>query len=316
MTVPTNTQQTYATIGNRYDIEEAVYMITPTDTPFLSACEAVDADNVLHQWQTDALAAATADNAVVEGDDPDADAATATTMLSNTNQLMDKVARVSSSQRASSNYGRGDELDYQVMKRSKELKKDLESALLSNNAEVTGDATTARKMGGIESWLTSNDSRGTGGSDGGLGNTAATDAIVANTRAFTEDLLKTVLQSCYTNGGDPDKIYVGAFNKQAMSAFTGNATKMIDVNAKKLVAAVDVYVSDFGTLEVLPSRQSRSRTALVLQSDMWAVAYLQRFGSQPLAKTGHSDRELLSVEATLVSRNEAASGVVADLTTA
>jgi hypothetical protein len=317
MTVPTNTTQSYDVTGNVYDIEDIVYDISPTDTPFFSACEAIDADNLLHQWQTDSLAAATKDNAVVEGDDPTADDMTATTMLSNTCQLMDKLVITSTSQKAIKTYGHGNEHDYQILKRAKELKRDVEKALLSENAEVTGDATTARKLGGIESWITTNDSRGTGGADGGLGNTAPTDASAANCRAFTEDLLQNVLQACFDQGGDPDKIYVGGYNKRQMSSFTGGTTKTQEMGGGKrtLVTAYDIYVSDWGQLEIIPSRNSRTRSALVLQSDMWKVAYLQRFNSTPLAKTGHSLKELLAVELTLVSANEAASGIVADLTT-
>lgn len=314
MTVPTGTQQVYATTGNREDLTDEIYDISPTDTPFLSAIESVSAEGVKHEWQTDALSAAVSTNAVIEGDDPTSDTVSATTRLSNYVQLMDKVPQVSSTQRSVRAAGRGDELSYQVAKRSRELKRDLESSLLANNATVVGDASTAREMGGIEAWFTSNVSRdATSGASGSLGTTAATDSSV--TRAFAESLLQTVLQSCWDNGGDPDCILVGGFNKQAMSGFTGNATKFQDAQKRSIEAASDLYVSDFGWLEIKPSRFSRSQSALVIETDMFAVAYSQPFGIEPLAKTGHSDRRMLSVEATLEVRNQASSGIIADLTT-
>jgi hypothetical protein len=314
MTVPTNTYQAIDATGRREDLTDVIYDLTPTDTPFLSAIEAVEARNMLHEWQTDALAAASADNAVIDGDDPSADAATATTRLSNSTQLMDKVAIVSSRQRAIVSAGRRDELAYQVVKRSRELKRDVESALLSNNAEAKDtDGSTAQKMGGIESWLTSNVSRGTSGSNGGTGDTAATDGTA---RDFTEAMLAAVLQSCWENGGDPSMILVGGFNKRKISEnFSGFATRTHEAGTRTIEAASDVYVSDYGWLDIVPSRFSRARSALIVQPDMAAVAYLQPFKLEPLAKSGHSEKRMLSVECTLEMRNQAAHGVAADLTT-
>ena len=146
-----------------------------------------------------------------------------TVRLSNTCNISDKLPRVSGTQMAVNTAGRKDELAYQIVKVAKELRRDMESILLANNAEVTGNATTARETGGIGSWITTNSSVGTGGSDGSLGNTARTDGTQ---RAVTEAQLKSVLASCWDAGGDPDCVMVGSFNKQAMSGFTGNATRL------------------------------------------------------------------------------------------
>jgi hypothetical protein len=108
---------------------------------------------------------------------------------------------------------------------------------------------------------------------------------------------------------------VGSFNKQALSGFTGNATRNINSGEKKLVNAVNVYVGDFGDLVVVPNRFQRARTALVLDMDMWEMSVLRDFQEHDLAKTGDTDRKQLLVEYTLKANNEAASGVVADLTT-
>ena len=216
-------------------------------------------------------------------------------------------------QRANQSAGRGDEMDYQVVKRSKELKRDMEKALLDNNAQVAGNATTARELAGVESWIATNTSAGATGADPtGDGTDARTDGTQ---RAFLEADLKSVLQACAEEGGEPDTIMVGTFNKQALSGFTGNATRTTDSSDQKLNTAVHVYVSDFGELKVVFNRFQRARSALVLDTSMWAMSTLRNFSSWDLAKTGDTTRKQILCEYTLESRNEAASGIVADLTT-
>jgi len=264
------------------------------------------------EWQTDALAAAAA-NAQLEGDDnASADSATATTRLSNTCQISRKIPRVTGTQEVVQKAGRRSEMSYQVAKRSQELLRDMETVLLANQQEETGGATTARTLGAVPSWITTNTSNGATGSDGSLGNTVRTDGTQ---RAFTESLLKVVLQAAWEAGGNPDCIMVGAFNKRVLSTFTGNATRYLDADSNTLSTAIDFYQSDWGQLSVVPNRFMRSRDCLVLQKDMWAVAYLRPFALHDLAKTGDTERKELIVEYTLESRNEAASGAVWDLTT-
>ncbi len=286
-------------------------MISPTKTPFLSAIDKVDATAVLHEWQTDALAAA-ASNAHLEGDANSADAATATSRLSNTCQILKKVPRVTGTQEAVKKAGRKSEMAHQVMKRGLELKRDLEYAITQNVAEDAGNATTARKLGGYETWITSNESRGTSGSDGGSGNTQPTDGTQ---RAFTETLLREVLRECAESGGDPDTIFLGTFNRQAFSGFSGNATRMKTAEDKTLTATIDVYQGEFGDLRVVTDFFIRARGALVVQTDMWALATLRDYQLEDMAKTGDSKAKELLIEATLEARNEASSGIVADLTT-
>lgn len=313
MAQPADTFSTYDAIGNREDLKDFITMISPTRTPFQSGIGTATATSTKVEWQTDSLAAASASNAVIEGDDATTDASTATTRVFNYTQILDKVPRVTSTQRAVDSAGRADELDYQIMKRTKEIKRDLETSLLDNNAQVAGNDTTAREMGGIESWLATNTNLGSGGSaptgDGTDARTGGTD------RAFTESQLRDVIKQCYDSGGEPDTIMVGSFNKQALSQFSGGSTRNIDATGKTLVNAIDVYVSDFGTMTVIPNRFQEQESALVLEMDKFKLAELQPFGREDLAKTGHTDRVLLSMEVTLMSANEAASGIVSDLTT-
>ena len=312
MAQPTNTFDTYDSIGEREDLSDVIYNISPTDTPFLSSAAKTQATAVLHEWQTDSLAAAVTNNQVIEGDDATAEAITATTRLSNSCQIMDKVIAITGTQEAVDKAGRASEIAYQIAKKAKELKRDLEASLTSNNAEVTGSATAARVAGGLRSWVATNDVMGTSGTSGGAGNTAATNGTQ---RAFTESLLKTVIKSVWNAGGNPTMIMVGPFNKQKLSGFTGNSTRFDAGADATLYTSVDVYASDFGQLQVVPNRFSRDREAWVLDMDFWGVAFLRDFSMHDLAKTGDTEKKQLLLEATLESRNEAASGCVADLTT-
>src|SRR6266404_4140917 len=259
MALPTNTFATYESIGNREDLSDVIYRIDPTETPFMSGIEKEKAAAVNHEWQVQALAAVNTANAQLEGDDAVADAATATVRLGNICQISYKVPRVTGTQRAVEHAGRDDELAYQEMLKGLELKRDMEAILVgTNQAKVTGDATTARKTASVLSWLKANTSKGAGGAD-----PSASDGTGSRTdgtqRAFTEANLKTVLQSIWNAGGKPDTIFTGGFNKQVFSTFTGRATPTEDTGAKKIVASVEAYESDFGVLKVIAYRFSRAR---------------------------------------------------------
>ena len=313
MAQPTNTFDTYDSVGEREDLSDVIYNISPTDTPFLSSAAKTAATAVLHEWQTDSLAAAVTNNAVIEGDEATLDASTATTRLSNSTQIMDKTVVITGTQEAVDKAGRASELAYQIAKKAKELKRDMEATITGNIAEVTGGSSTARKMGTLGSWVVTNDDMAADGASGaGAGNAAHTDGTQ---RVFTEAQLKSVIKSVWNAGGDPTMVMVGPFNKQKLSGFTGNSTRFDAGADATLYTSVDVYASDFGQLQVVPNRFSRDRDAWVLDMNYWGIAFLRDFSMHELSKTGDSEKRQLLVEATLESRNEAASGLVADLTT-
>jgi hypothetical protein len=319
MAVDSSTFLTYDAIGNREDLSDMIYRIDPTDTPFMTGAEREKANAVNHEWQTQALAAASSSNAVLEGDDATTDAATPTVRLGNICQISDKVARVSGTQQAVEHAGRDNELAYQEMLKGLELKRDMETILVgTNQAKDVGAEGTARKVASVLSWIKTNTSKGTAG---GAADPSAADGTGTRTDgtqiAFTEARLKTVLSAIWTQGGKPDTIFTGAFNKQVFSTFTGRSTPMEEAKSKKIVASVDAYESDFGKLKVVPNRFQRTRDVLVLEMDKWAVAYLngRKMVSIALAKTGDSDRRQILSEYSLVARNEKASGGVFDNTT-
>ena len=311
MAQPTNTFDTYDAIGVREDLSDMIYNISPTDTWFMSTAGRGKVSNILTEWQTDALAAVDTANAVIEGDDATLDAVTATARVTNRTQISDKTVVISGTEEVVDKAGRDSELSYQITKKMAELKRDMEAIITQNQAVVVGDATTARKLRSLESWYTTNTSRGATGANGSA-TTAATDGTQ---RDITETLLKSVIQQCYTAGGNPKYLLVGPVNKQKVSGFTGGATKMIDAEDAKLVAAVDVYRSDFGEIRVVPSRFARERTAHLLDMEYWSIGFLRTFRAFKLSKTGDSEKWQALAEYTLLAKNQGASGVIADLTT-
>ena len=313
MAIVTNTQQTYQAIGRREDLSNTIYNIAPSDTPFMSMIGKAKATNTLAEWQTDSLDAAAA-NAHIEGDDYAYDAVTPTVRLGNYTQISRKTVVVSGSQQAGNNAGRDSEMAYQLAKSSKALKKDMETALTGKVAKAAGNASTARTLGGMETWLTSNVSRGAGspaGSGAGLG-AAPVDA--ATKRALTEALLKTVIQSCYSSGGDPSTVMVGPVNKGKISGFDGRSQARQMIAKDAIQGAAHLYSSDFGELKIIPSRLSREQSCFVLDPEYWKVAYYRDFKQEEVAKTGDAIKRALIVEYTLISANQAASGIVADCT--
>ena len=310
MTILTGTYLTYSAIGNREDLTDQIYNISPTDTPFLGKVPTSKATAVKHEWQTDSLAAAGA-NAQLEGDDFTYSTPSATTRVDNMCQISYKTVVVSKTQDAVNKAGRAREMVYQLMKRSKELRRDMEYTLTQNQAKVTGGASTARATRSLDAWYTTNVARGAGGASGST-STAATDGTQ---RPMTEALLKAGISAAWYAGGDPDLIMVGQFNKQVISSFAGNVTRT-DNNSgdKTLTTAIDIYVSDFGTHTVVANRFSRDRDCHILTTDLWSVAYLRPMNTVDVAATGDATKGAVVVEYALEARNEAGSAIVADLT--
>jgi len=312
MAIYTNSYETFDSNDKREDLANVIYNISPTETPFMSSIGTGSASGTKHEWQTDSLAAA-ATNVVIEGDDSPNRALTATSRLLNYTQISTKPVVVTGTQEVVSKAGVTSEMAYQIAKAGKELKRDMEFDLTGVNVATVGSSGTGRRLRGYEAWCNTNELHGSGGSTH-----STTGAVTDGTqRVLTETLLKSNLKSCFDQGGNPDLLLVGSFNKQKVSGFTGNSTRMDMAEDRSLVATIDVYVSDFGEVRVVADRILRSsgRTAHVVDTEMWSAAYLRPFQVQDLAKTGDADKKQLLCEYTLVSKNEAASGKIADLTT-
>ena len=328
MAAPTGTFQTYGASGNREDLIDVIYDISPTDTPFMSNIDRGSASATLHEWQTDSLAASNADNAQIEGGDAATDTASATTRFGNYTQIFHKVPRVARTQRSVNTAGRRDEMSYQIAKRGKEIKRDIEARACSAQGGVAGGSGTAREMAGLGAWLfgnqviatTSGTAPTTGTAPTVSSGAPTTDVASGTAGTFLEDDLKTAISNCWDDGGDPTLVMVGSFNKKAASAFTGIGTQYRDVQPSpaapgSIVGAADLYVSDFGTHQIVANRFQPSNVAYVLDLDYWCLDYVDGIQQEPLAKTGDSDRVLIVTELTLTARNPDSSAQVRTLTT-
>ena len=318
MAQPTNTFDSYDARGIREDLADVIYDISPSETPFYSSTAKVTATNTYHEWQTDALRAS-ADNKHVEGDETVAEARSATSRLGNYTQIFKNAVTIADTDSGLKKAGRAAEMAYQVLKVAKEQKLDIEKALFANNARVAGNSSTARELAGAPAWLITNTSFGAneGADPTGDGTDARTDETTALT-AFDQTKFDTVMQSIWVSGGRPDVVYLSAFQMNKALGFTGNNNQRSSVQAgdEKVIKSLAVYVTPWGTVEFMPTRENRSRDVFIMQKDMWAVGVLRPTKNTELAKTGDATKRQVVTELTLVCKNEAANGGIFDNTTA
>ena len=321
MAIVTNTFTKYSAVGIREDLANVIFNISPQTTPFISnMTKKKTVKNTFFEWQTDSLAAAAA-NHHIDGDDlASFTAVTPTVRLGNYTQISRKDFVIADNlSGAIDEAGRRSEVAYQLAKKGDELKRDMEHNLCGlSHAAVGGSASVARKTAPLTSWLTSNTSNGTSGANptlsGGVPNAAPTDGTQ---RAMTEAMLKSVVQSMYSNGGDPKFLMVGPHVKTVVSGFAGIAAQRYQApdGPTTIIGAADVYVSDFGSISVVPNRFSRARDAYVIDPDMVEMATLRPIQSEELAKTGDAQKHMLLSEYGLQVNNEAGLGVIRDLST-
>ena len=319
MAQPTGVYVTFSSKGLREDLENVIYDISPTETPFMSMGGRTDAIAVNHEWQTDALATAFATNFNEEGATLTAAEPAATTRLGNICQISLKTTLVSGTLDAVSKAGRKEELAYQMSKRAAELKRDMETSLIGANTgktAMTADS-TVRKLGSLTSWITTNASIGSGGTAVGSGGAGAvrTDGTQ---RAFTETLLKAVILLAYNNGANTKYLMMAPAQKQTFSSFVGvggasGVSNWTDTADGRIIGGMDIYVSDFGEMAVVPNRFQRSRDVWLLDPEYYKLAYLRPFNQREVASTSDGEQRAIIVEYTLQVDNEKAHGAVYDL---
>ena len=314
MAVPTNTLQTYQSANNAENVTEIVMNIDPIDTPFLTLAKKTTAEATYTQWPIESLSAVDAANANIEGDDATVDASATPTLVGNHTQLMDKVASVTTTQNAIKKYGVKNEMAKQMAKKSKELKRDMETTMLLNQARVVGAAGVAQRMRGMGSWLTTSVSRGATGTNGSA-TTAATDGTQ---RPFTEALFRAVVVTAITNADDlPSVVMAGPANRANLSTqLSGNSTRFYELKDGELNASISVYRSDYGSLKLVMNRFQRERDMWLLNPDYIAVRTLEPLQSIDLARTGLTEKKQIWTNFTLEVSNEKAHAVLADLNTA
>jgi hypothetical protein len=314
MAQPSNTFSSNDAQGNREDLSDIIYDVSPTETPFLTAIPKVKATAHLHEWQTHTLTAASSTNFVIEGDDATTDAGTATARPTNYTAISDKVARVSGTQEAVLSAGRRSEMAFQMKNRMKELKRDVEKILLENNAKVGGNDTLAAECAGAQAYILTNTSIAADATaSAGTGADAHTDGTA---RALQESFVETVLASAWNEGGMPTLGILGSFQKRKFSGFSGNATRNSDATEKKITNTIDVYIDPLGSeIRLVPCRQCPTDVVYFFDTEHVAFATLRDFSTWDLAKTGDSIRKQILVEYTLEMRNQKAHAGIYDLTT-
>jgi len=322
MANPVGTFQTYQAIGNREDLSDVIYNIDPVETPFMTSAAREKATFTKHEWQKDNLKSAVTSNQAVEGDTPGNTTVTPTTRLFNYTEIATYAFNISGTQQAVRPAGRSDELAYQLVKYGKALKRDMESALTQKNCAAAGTSGAARVSASLESWISTNwTTQGSGGSPAspGFSSVGAVSPVDNSLQGtVTAANVQAIIRQAWNAGGNPDTIMCGPYNKVKISGFSGILTNTIQQKAggqATIIAAADAYQSDFGLLQVVPNRFNRDRTVCILDMTYWAVAYLRPFQQFALAKVGDSDQRQILAEYSLVSRQEAASGKVADCAT-
>lgn len=315
MTKVTNAVATYDVTTNREDLADAVYRISPVDTPFMSAVPRTKASAVLHEWSIDSIDTTNTSNARLEGDALGRAASTNPSRKNNYCQISSRDATVTGTQRAVNPAGIDDMMAYQMSKKSLALRKDMEAILLGNQGQVAGDTTTARKLRSFNAWISGNGSRGAAGADSTAATAAATDGTAGDIRTLTEAMLKDAIKDAFDDGGEPTLMLVGSFNKQVTSGFAGRTQQQTVVNNKTILGAASIYSSDFGDIKIMPNRTQRGRDAFVVDTDKVAVAMLRAFEPQEIGRVGDAvTRDLIS-EYTLEMRHADAHAMIADLAT-
>jgi hypothetical protein len=325
MAIATNTYLTFTSKRNREEFSNAIHMISPEETPVKTFIGRENVESTHPEWSTDTLATPSASNAFVEGDEFTYTAVTPTTRLGNYTQISRKEYIISRTQEKTLKAGPASELGRQRRKKGVELKKDMEAVILSNTASVAGNSTTARLLGGLPSWFTSNDSRGATGADGGFSSgTGLTVAATNGTqRAFTKAILDSIILQAYTNGGSPTALFVSPYVKTVFSSFmntTGTVEfrKEADKGQQTIYGAADAYQSDFGMIDIIPNRvmgtsAALARNAFLLDPDYITMGVFDDIKEVKPAVTGDAEKRVLITEYTLIVKNEAALAVAADL---
>lgn len=319
------------------DVMQQIFDISPVDLPFTQMAGTDSCDNQYTEWMTDVLAAANVQNAVVDGADAGSDTSSGTTRVGNHNQISQKTLKVSGRAQAVNTIGRSNELAFQLLQRGRELRRDCEAIKLLNQTSVADNGVaTAGRLGGVPSWLTSNVSRGATGANGGFAGGVVSRPTPGTKRAFSETIMRDVIESAYTNGGAPGDIMTTVKMKRVISEYLFSSSARIGTfttntagGAATAIGAVDVFVSDFGVLKITPNRFMLAYSAqdngggayggagvvdvLFLDFAYWATAYLRGFQTNVIAKTGDADVRQMLVDYTVKCYNEAASGVAADI---
>ncbi len=286
--------------------------------------------NEYYEWTQDELAAPSITNAVIDGSEQEAATNDTSTgaRVGNHSQTSIKNVRVSTRAIESDTIGRANELSYQVMMRQQELKRDMEATMLSNNPSVAGTDAVAGQSGGLNAWLeTNNAAPAVGYTAGGFNTgTGIVDAMVPGTaEALTETKVRDVAENIFTEGGNPTVCMMvpkvcRLFSEYLFSSSARVATLTAETGQSKSAAtakgSINIFVTDFGvTLDLIPNRLQQNTdtdvsTAFLIDAMHLRQSFLHSPRTEPLAKTGLSEKRMMSADWTLVVTTEKAHGCI------
>jgi len=316
----------------REDVMNKIWDISRIPLPFTDMIGTGSAKNEYKEWTTDELAAPDVTNAVVDGSDASGNDTKTGARVGNHHQISDKVVRVSYRADASDTIGRAKELSYQLMRRQQELRRDVEAIALLNQASVADDGdSVAGKAGGLPSWI---ETSAVNGTPGGFNlSTKLTEAYTYEAAAvgLTEKNVRDVVESVYNEGGDPTKMMtvpsiVRLFSEYLFTSSARVASLMSDQGKSRekatALGSVNVFVTDFGTLTMVPNRLQQTYTASTTAADVFildpeylSLCYLKGYRTDPLAKTGLAENRQMCVDWSLIVNTEKAHGIITSIDT-
>lgn len=307
-----NTYATFNSVRNREQLMNNIWNVSVSETPFVKMIGKEAVEGVFVEWNTDSYAAAVS-NKVEQGNQSTIVAVTPTVRLGNRTQISEKVFGITGTQEKVEKAGQKSEYGYQLAKKMVELKKDIEFGCLQNTTSIAASAGVAPQARGVPGFMDSNTSLGAGGvAANPVTNTAAVDGTQ---RAFTETLLKTVLQTMFDNGADIDSTYIflPSTQRTVFDTFLAGQTRFDKAEDKALTATLEVYIGPFGRVKTVNARHMRQREAFIINPEFMALGTLRAMKDTPLAKVGDTENTLVNTEWTLINKNTKAHGVIADL---
>jgi hypothetical protein len=316
MAAPANLATTLNSVGNREDLSDLISRVAPEETPLYSALSRAKATARYHEWQTETLRNPGV-NARLEGSATGTlKAPNLTARVGNFCQISQESGGVSRTQEIVDKAGRKSEMNRQKLLKGLEVKRDVELSLCSKSASRAESGADPRLSAGVLSWLTSNVSRGVGGSSGGFSAGIVAAPTDGTLREFNESQVKAVRATSFNNGGKAKIAYMGMSLKQKFSGFTGIADIRADVkgaNQATIIAGAEVYVDDVGNMNLIPHPYAFTRDCLLVDPDKAAVAMLDGFATKDLPVAGDSESFEITVEFTFQCKNERAHSVIADV---
>lgn len=315
MAQPTNTFDTYDSNSIKEDISSVIYNVDPSEVPLLSSIAKTSAANTLHQWQTDTLRSAVSTNKNIEGDATTAEARSAVAKLHNFTQIFKNAVTVSGTDQSVTNIGYGKQMTHEIVKVAKEQKTDIEASIFANLPSVAGNSTTARQLGGLTSYITSNVTNiGANGANPSGSVPGATARTNGTQSVFNQTKFDACMQSIWEKGGNPDTVYLSAAQMSRALGFVGNNNERATAQNGNVAQLISIYMTPWGSVSFTPSRHQAARDVFILQTNMLALASLRPMKNEPLAKNGDNVTRQVLTEATLVVRNEKSLGLIADCT--